>query len=156
MTARITKIAFDALVLIAFTYAAITATTFTPGGRWLPLVVSIIGGILAAINVGLDALGAFSPKRKLIEEDARQEVEFNTDVRSALYWFGWMVGFAILIFLFGFLAAAPVWLGLFLRINAKKRWLFTIISVVVLIGVLVLIKEFLPLEFPEGLLFTIG
>ena len=156
MTARITKIAFDALVLIAFTYAAFTATTFTPGGRWLPLVVSIAGALLAAANIALDAIRGFSSKRTLSEEDEKQEVEFNTDVRSALYWFGWMVGFAVLIFLFGFLAAAPVWLGLFLRINAKKRWVFTIISVIALVVVLVIIKEFLPLEFPEGLLFTIG
>lgn len=156
MVSKTVKLSFDALVVVIFTYAALEATTFTPGGRWLPLFVATAGAVLAVVNIVLDAIGAFrkrsadSPEAR--EEQAREQI-FEEDVRSALYWLVWLIAFAIMVIVVGIMIAAPIWLGVFLRTQAKVSWIFTGLSVVGIVAFLYIFSTYLPLVLPPGLLF---
>jgi putative tricarboxylic transport membrane protein len=154
VVSKTVKLSFDALVVAIFTYAAIEATTFTPGGRWLPLFVASAGAILAVVNIVLDAVGAFRKRNgdsAEAQEEQQREQEFEEDVKSALYWLVWLVGFAVMVIVFGMMIAAPVWLGVFLRTQAKVGWMFTGVSVVGIVAFLYVFSTYLPLVLPPGL-----
>ena len=154
MVSKTVKLSFDAFIVVLFAYAAIEATTFTPGGRWLPLFVASAGAILAAVNIVLDALGAFrkrtgdSPEA---QEEREREQEFEEDVKSALYWLVWLIAFAVMVIVFGMMIAAPIWLGVFLRTQAKVGWIFTGVSLVGIVAFLYVFSTYLPLVLPPGL-----
>ncbi|WP_213453233.1 tripartite tricarboxylate transporter TctB family protein [Rhizomonospora bruguierae] len=154
MVTKAVKLTFDALIVAVFAYAAIEATSFTPGGRWLPLFVAIAGVILAVVNIVLDGIGAVRGARAngaAAQADRERNQEFETDVRSALYWLAWLVGYVVLVIVFGALIASPVWLGLFLRTQAKVGWLATLASVVGTVAVLYLFSRYLPFVLPPGI-----
>jgi putative tricarboxylic transport membrane protein len=154
VVSKTVKLTFDAIIIAVFAYAAIEATTFTPGGRWLPLFVASAGAILAVVNIALDAIGAFGTRNAHspeAQEEQEREQMFEEDVKSALYWLVWLIAFAVMVIVFGMMIAAPIWLGVFLRTQAKTGWIFTGISVVGIVAFLYVFSTYLPLVLPPGL-----
>jgi inner membrane protein involved in colicin E2 resistance len=71
--------------------------------------------------------------------------------RRTLLGFGWIIGFFLLILLFGFLIAVPLMVFLFLKVQAKERWgislLLTGLALVFFYGLFIWL---LSIPFPVG------
>ena len=151
MIHRTVSLAFTGLILAIFTYTGLTSLTFTPGGKWMPLVVSLIGGVLTFVTFIVEIIGLLRVRREaaaLTEE----EHAFNYDVKWSLYYFIWLAGLGVIIWLLGFFIGAALWLGSFLRINGKKSWIFIAVSMVSMTGFFLIVRHYLPMDFPPGLI----
>lgn len=159
------NLGLSSLVFVIFAAAAVQSIGFTPGGRWLPLIASIAGAVFALASIMTELVSGARAKaragtgsqdeaaRTPTEESARRDVVLNEDVRSALYWLAWFIGFAVLLVLLGAFVAAPLWLGLFLKINSDKSWLVSLLCMGAIAVFLYGFSTYLPIQIPQGALF---
>jgi hypothetical protein len=144
-------------VLVSFTYKL--------KERFIPLSVGIAGLILAALLLlgrrfpKLISKFDFSMVDNFLQKDpktARTKAlndEQHTN-RKLMEIYAWTIGFLILIYLFGFLIAIPVFMLAFLRINGHIPWSKTIaVSAVTWALIYALFEMMLKAELFRGLLF---
>jgi hypothetical protein len=66
----------------------------------------------------------------------------------------WMLGFLVLILVFGFPLAVPIFVFCYLKIAGREPWTLTIVlTAISWLSMEVLFDRFLHLPFPEGLMF---
>lgn len=140
-----------ALAIMALTGWGIWSTFAWPlKAKLFPLVISIPLFVLAAA----EALWAIYGSKALA---APEEAQIPRDVarRRTLAASAWAVGFFLLIMLAGFLIAVPVMVFLYLRLQSKEGWLFTIVFTAAVWAVFYgLFDLLLHLPFPAGWLFS--
>lgn len=144
---------------------------YGPTARLVPLAVGIPGivfgilqliGSLPGVSKRLEKLSAakdlFGTKKIKPREEEAQESEEEVEKVSTPAWiiFLWIVGFTVLISLFGYLVAVPVLVFSFLKFRSGASWLYSILSavgieIVMYVGFVLLLKVFLY----EGLVFSL-
>jgi len=158
------KLIFSLVMLIIFVGMLIMSMGYSQKARFVPLVVSIPGVIVSAVQVFIELRSFF---KKRLKDEAVQEIAATVDTkkrklpdaqvaRSEKIIIGWILFLLGLIFIFGFWVAIPVFLLLFFRIYGKESWTFTIVSTACSWGVIFLIFQVL-LKVPiYGGLLEIG
>lgn len=144
---------FFSLFLIAIAgYAIYAAAHWSFKTGFFPLAVAIPLMLLALLQLALELFG----KPEAIA-DRLIEAEFSNDVspaearRRALVTFSWIALFVLFVYVVGFPLSVPLFLFLYLRLQSKVSWSFSI----VLTGLAwsafyVLFERLLKLPFAPG------
>jgi hypothetical protein len=90
-------------------------------------------------------------KQDSVDFQLSEDIDRALATRRTLLGFGWIIGFFLLILLFGFLIAVPLMVFLFLKVQAKERWgislLLTGLALVFFYGLFIWL---LNIPFPYG------
>jgi len=142
------------LIMAVAGYAAFGALAWPLKTALFPLVISGPLFVLAAIEVALVVIeGArFSQTRDFQRPPA--EVPSSVAAPRALRATGWILGFFAAILLFGFPIAVPLFVLLYLKVEARTGWIFTVVfTALVWAAFYGLFGYALHLPFASGLLF---
>ena len=135
-----------ALGILALAAAAVfTATDWPLKARLFPLVIGIP---LVALALAETLFAVFAK-----EPSAEPSLPEGATRRTLVAW-GWMLGFFAAIVLVGFQLAVPAFVFLYLVVQGRERWLFSIIFAVAVWAFFYgLFDALLHLPFPPGLIF---
>ena len=140
-------------IMAVSAYAAISAWFWPLKTALFPLVISIPLFVLAAIEVAALWLSRTRAAAPQVQAPAGEVASGEAALRSLIA-AGWIVGFFAAILLFGFLVAVPVFLFLYLKLQARESWLFSIVLTAIIAGAFYLVFDYsLHLPFGSGLLW---
>jgi hypothetical protein len=120
------NICFSLFLMAVAGYAIYSASNWSFKTGFFPLAVAIPLMILALLQLALELFG----KAEAVVE--RFEAEFSNDVppaearRRAIVTFLWIALFVSFVYLVGFPLAVPLFLFLYLRLQSKIGWSFSI------------------------------
>ncbi len=155
------ELGFGIFVLVLFSVAAYTSIGFHRLAMYFPLAVSLLGVILSGVFVGKLLV---SRRRHVIGESADTDagmvptdnVDISDDavseIRKALPYLAWFIGYILLIALAGVVVASAVFLAAFLYREARMRWWGVLISVVSTLVILFTFSGVMRLYWPQNLL----
>lgn len=177
------RLVLDVAAVILFAFGAQMARDFPAAGRWFPLVVGIVGAVLAAALLLRDliVLKVSGPATLLgtggMEGGMIRGIGADADVsegenaatganRSVLFrwerysttgwfWFAMLGLFVGLIAPFGFWVATALWLVIWWRLIGRESWRYAIVGVVIVTGALYVLSSAARLRIPTGL-FDLG
>lgn len=121
-----------------------------------PMIVSIF----IFFGAMAEFLLTFFESKDIVTKQGAVDFQLSEDIdqalanRRTLLGFAWIVGFFLLVLLFGFLIAVPLMVFLFLKVQAKERWgislLLTGLALFFFLGLFVWL---LKTPFSEGWIF---
>jgi len=121
---------FTLSVLVFSTYAVLSAREWPLATRLFPWVVGIPVMILSAIQLAIETYHSFSTAARPKEDTGDLQVDWNMGSRmvaaKAGNFFAWLLGFFLCIWLLGFFIAVPLYTFLYLKLQARERWLTSI------------------------------
>ena len=149
--------------------------TFNPKARLIPLLVAgvclfmsvcvLIGGFLKR-----ERTGALSGEDELLrgimkkvevstdeEEGAKKKEKLSPEEKRSRFFgaVGWILGFVLMIYVFGFLISIPIFTVLFMRVK-RESWVLSLsCSAGLLLGVYVAFVKLSQSTLHEGLLFRL-
>lgn len=146
MTQRKWSLAVSACLLLLLLAIAWQAKDFQPLAAYFPVVVALLGAILAGINL----FGDWSARRTASKPE--DDAEFAQSVQAGAISFSGVILYVAGIILIGFFPASVVflYLVLFLRTDFGFLW-STLLAVGSLVG-LYYFGTMMLIEFPIGLL----
>lgn len=137
--ARKASLILAVMILLAAGYAVFAAKGWQWKAALFPLAIGIPLFCLAAVEVVWSVL--------------KKEAGGESAPLTALPWI-WLVIFLALVVLFGFPIAVAAFVLLYLKVQAKESWLFSIILTAIVWGAFYgLFDAMLHLPFPPGWLF---
>ena len=89
-----------------------------------PTIVSvfIFFGAMAEFLLNFFESKDIVTKQGAVDFQLSEDIDQALATRRTLLGFAWIIGFFLLILLFGFLIAVPLMVFLFLKVQAKERW----------------------------------
>ena len=132
--------------VIVFAVALILAQSFSDAARLLPNIASSLGVVLSIAAVAADV-------RQLRREgplDGAELSAWNNQLRIAGLSTLWLVLFIALTYGVGLVACVAIYIPLFLWKVANARWRTIVLYTMAVIGVLLLMREFLGVVLPFG------
>ncbi len=157
------ELGFGAFIFVLFGLAAYTSFGFHRLAMYFPFAVSVIGLILSGVYV----LKLVVTRRRVDAESSSSEsgagpvgpestAEFSGDavseIRKALPYLAWFIGYILLISLVGVVVASALFLAAFLLREARMRWWGVLISVVSTLVILFAFSSVMRLYWPRNLL----
>lgn len=143
-------IGLSAVVMLASGYAVFAATAWPWKAALFPLAIGIPLFCLATTELLWAWLGAE-------EKRDAMELALSTDTvagRRVVLVAGWMLAFFGAIVLLGFMIAVPLFLFLYLKLQAREGWPMSIgLTLIVFAAFYGLFDALLHLPFPAGVLF---
>ncbi|MFB5662272.1 tripartite tricarboxylate transporter TctB family protein [Alteribacillus sp. HJP-4] len=145
MDKKFASILFSAFLMIVFIYTAWTANEFTRLAKYFPFYISIIGALFCFLYT----LIQIKNWRKAKKQEGDREV---LRWRRPLIYTCWLLGYVLLIYIAGLMAATAVFLGAFLYYESKiKLWKTAATTAFVLVAVNVF-SMYMNLYWPDNLL----
>lgn len=136
------------LVLLTFFGGSIAlATQFSESGRLFPVVVGIVGVLLALVSIAKDLMN-FRGGR--LDADGRHL--WIDRIRVVAVSLVWMLAYIWLVFILGMLVGTAVFAVTFLLMVARMKIIPTILYTAGICGVIVLLSEYAQLVPPSGYL----
>ena len=143
-------IGLSVVVMLASGYAVFAATAWPWKAALFPLAIGIPLFCLATTELLWACFGAE-------EQRDSMELALSTDAvagRRVVVVAGWMLAFFGAIVLVGFMIAVPLFLFLYLKLQAREGWPMSIgLTLVVFAAFYGLFDALLHLPFPAGVLF---
>jgi len=144
------SLALSAAIMACSGFAVYAASGWPWKAALFPIAIGIPVFCLAAAEVVWSLVGSAGPERAM-------DFEMSTDVpapvaarRTALT-VGWMVGFFAAIALIGFPYAVPLFVFLYLRLQGREGWMFSVLFSAAVWGFFYLVFDrLLHLPFPAG------
>jgi hypothetical protein len=169
---------FDIFICALIAGFVILSFQFSPNSRAIPLLV----GILTMVGALIQLLANFMPNIgnqiakygggtliKEFKEESRKEIPRgecklpspSTETLDKkvirikeLEMYGWLLGFLLIIYLFGYIISIPVFTLLFLILHSKAKWFTTLIlTVTVTASIYSLFVVFLEVPLWRGIVF---
>ena len=118
-----------------------------------PTIVSlfIFFGAMAEFLLNFFESKDIVTKQEAVDFRLSEDIDQALATRRTLLGFGWIIGFFLLILLFGFLIAVPLMVFLFLKVQAREKWgislLLTGLALVFFYGLFIWL---LSIPFPAG------
>jgi hypothetical protein len=131
----------------------ITAVEWPFKTAFFPMLVSVFLFFGATADLLLNLFGSKEVAKKggAVDFQLSEDIDPALANRRTLLCFAWIMGFFLLIILFGFTLAVPVLVFLFLKFQARERWGITLVltgsSLVFFFGLFVWL---LNIPFAEG------
>ena len=149
---------FSFCALIFFCVFVYLAQEWRLQARLYPWVIGAPMVILAFVQVILDLKGV-KPKHTddatPVDFQFTKEIDPATAKKRAIIMFTWLIGFFVLIVLFGFPIAIPLMMFAYLKFQGGESWvLSTTLTIVAWICFYGLFVKLLTLPFPEGMVIT--
>ena len=120
---------FFSLFLLALAgYVIYTASHWSFKTGLFPLAIAVPLMFLAVLHFALDLFGKpEAPAERVIDAEFSNEVSPAEARRRALVTFSWIALFVALVYLVGFPLAVPLFLFLYLRLQSKVSWSYSMI-----------------------------
>ncbi len=117
--------------------------------KFLPILVGSIVFVLAAIALARDISAARSPEKTATAD----KISAKEGAIKYLYVAAWIIGFAIAIYLVGFMIAIPFFVGAYMKRHGSG-WLTTVITAIIFTGIIHAVFNFaLKADLYTGILF---
>ena len=144
MNKAIAQLSFTSLLLLFFIYTAVAATSFKELARYFPLYLSVIGAVLLFIEVIRQLL--------TIKKNMKKDEKLHPNIKGAILYTLYLTGYILLVYLLGMIIATVIFLFIFLYFTAKMRLISSIITVIVVVGILMLFADVMNLYWPKSVL----
>jgi Tripartite tricarboxylate transporter TctB family len=147
------SLALSVLIMIVSGYGVVAATAWPLKAALFPLVIGIPLFCLAAAEALWTLFGS-APQEGGEAKDFQLSIGKET-LRRTFAASGWILGFFAAIVLLGFPIAVPLFVLLYLKLQAREGWVLSIVMTVAIWGVFYgLFDLMLHLPFPAGWLLT--
>lgn len=152
------RMLFTLFAVAVFTYVAFAARNWPPGSRLFPWAVAIPMALLSLVQLGVELYrsGTHADRdEKPYTGDLQVDWNVDTSVvrRNAANFFAWLLGLVLAVWLIGFFFSVPLFTFLYLKVQAREKWLLSLAlsasTLVFLVGVFELI---LHVPWPQPLL----
>src|SRR5690625_2221849 len=143
MDKAVAQLSFTSLLLLFFIYTAVAATSFKELARYFPLYLSVIGAVLLFIEVIRQLL--------TIKKNMKKDEQLHPNIKAVILYTLYLTGYILLVYLIGMIIATVIFLFVFLYFTAKMRLISSIITVIVVVGVLMLFADVMNLYWPKSI-----
>ncbi|MCC5979352.1 MAG: tripartite tricarboxylate transporter TctB family protein [Salinarimonas sp.] len=153
--ARRLRTAFVVALLILFIAVAWAAQDFRLGARLFPVYIGMAGAALCVIELLRQLITR--GRQKLSDEPNTADLSVEADEQTAagylraLSFFGWMLGYYALTFVFGFTLATVIFVPSLLILRFRAPFLASAAIAGGLVLLIVALQYFLMLRVPRGL-----
>lgn len=137
------------LFFVLFGVAFVLAQQFSEAARLMPNVITIAGAALSLAAVIMEWRTMRRGKRR--SADSRNAWSRTLTVTMASS--AWLLGFVILVYLFGLIVACIIYVPLFLWFIAKAKWWVIPIYTVALVAVLLVAEIYAGMSLPDGYIY---
>lgn len=138
------SIVFSLLVIALFCWAALEAQQFRELARFFPFYISIMGAIIVFAELLLQI------RRQNRSIKLKRPIHENLPM--ALKYLLVIIGFLVLIYIFGIFVGTAIYLFGFLYFETKFGLVKSIISVVIVVAVIMFFGNVMNLYWPKSLL----
>ena len=141
---KLEQIIFTALIALVFAAALWLSQDFPSSGRRFPRLICIAALIIS----GIQLLRLLFFKQGLLQKGSGVVSQF---LKVYPYIF-WILGYYLLIFVFGFIIASALFIVAFLISYGKMRWYMAVLATVVVVALVFFLGDILSLRWPNGLI----
>jgi hypothetical protein len=158
---------FSTFLLFIFTYMLWESLSFSAQARHFPILIAVTGIVLVFLNIlfilikkrkterlsNIETIDSLEKESNLsgdLDQENVVEIESLFEIKKAVYYGSWIIGYILLVYLISFIPATILFLLLFLKNVTKFTWIKTIIGIIGTIIVLLLLDNVLDLAFPKG------
>lgn len=148
------RMLFTLAILVFSTYAVLSARDWPLATKLFPWIVGIPVMLLSAIQLALEIYHSQSMAVRPKEDTGDLQVDLGMGSKivraKAANFFAWLLGFFLCIWLLGFFIAVPLYTLLYLKLQARERWLISIgLTLATFIFFAVLFDQILHLPWPR-------
>ncbi len=149
---------FTLPILLLFLGGVVTARQWEFQARLFPWVIGIPALALCVSQLAMDLFWAQRSDdpddvRGLMDLPVDRSVPVSVVVLRAINTFGWIVGFFVVIWLIGFIISVPLFVLLYLTIQAREKlWISLVYTGVILIFLIGLFHQILHVPWPPGVI----
>ena len=145
---------FTLAILVFSTYAVLSARDWPLATKLFPWIVGIPVMLLSAIQLALEIYHSRSMAVRPKEDTGDLQVDLGIGAKrvaaKAGNFFAWLLGFFLCIWLFGFFIAVPLYTFLYLKLQARERWVTSAgLTLATFIFFAVLFDQILHLPWPR-------
>jgi hypothetical protein len=147
---------FTLLILLIFFGGVFTARQWQFQARLFPWTIGIPALLLCIAQLAMDLFRnteSDNPDdvRGLMDLPVDRGVPVSVVVRRAVNTFGWVIGFFLIIWLIGFIISVPLFVLLYLLVQAREKlWVSLIYTGAMLIFLIVIFHQVLHIPWPPG------
>ena len=147
---------FTLFLLLVFAGGAYAAREWPYQARLFPWAVGVPVLLLCVAQLGLDLFraekeAASGDTNALLDLPVDRGIPVSVVKRRAMSTFGWISGFALLLWTIGFIIAIPLFVFSYLMIQAREKWSLALVYTgALLIFVLGLFHYVLHMSWPAG------
>lgn len=173
MSATAVRVGTSLFFLLLFGSGAYAMAQERPLAGGFPLAICLVGTLLAAVSLGVEAVNTVQRRRGTLAPDGSADADTPDDpsgsesgvgtagsteeelrfLRRATFYFGWTIGFLGAVWLLGGLLGAWVFLTAFFILETKARPGFWIVGPIGAVATLWFLERALrTVEWPEGFL----
>ena len=153
------RLVFSVLAVVLFLSTGLIARDFHEAARAMPLYVSNAALALALISLTLDLI-RWRKTGSALEEGGGSDLSSTGGEGQAmgqylaprLRYIGWILAFVGLMALVGTLISVPVFVVVFLKVEARASWVLAIGGAVATVLLLLLLQWLGGLYFPQSLI----
>ncbi len=120
-----THIAFTIFLALVLAWAVLSAKDWPLGARLFPWVVGIPSFFMALFQLARE-LRQWTARRKPAE--VKGPITSSAEWRRTVTIGGWIAGFFAGIWLIGFVIALPLFVFLYMKLQSREKWLFSLLS----------------------------
>ena len=111
---------------------------------------------MLALTIAILTMDVRAGRRQNGEGEKEDAAEFRTTNRRMVKYFGWLIGFAALIWAIGVIYAIPIYIFAYMKIEGKYRWLKSgIYAIVTTVSISVLFEYAFRVAWPKGILLRL-
>ncbi|QPZ38420.1 tripartite tricarboxylate transporter permease [Paramicrobacterium chengjingii] len=137
------------IFFIIFAGAFVLAQQFAEAARLMPNVITVIGATLSLVAMIIELRKLKSDAPRTDETRAAWKKVLTVTFASTM----WLLGFVVLIYVFGMAVACLVYVPLFLWFVAKAKWWVIPIYTVALLALLLVAQQFAGISLPDGYVY---
>jgi hypothetical protein len=142
-------------IMVASAYAVIAAWSWPEKTKLFPLVIGIPLFCLAAAELAWTLIGSGAQRGAINDLQIAHGLPKEESRKRAAIAACWIVGFFAAVVLLGFPYAVPVFVFLYLRLEARESWLLSAVFSALVAGAFYgLFDRILHLPFPAGWLIA--
>lgn len=145
MNKALANILFTGFIFLLFTFAWVEAMTFSRLAQFFPLYISIAGSILSLVYL----IKTIIDYRKETSSEERKE---HVLILMPFRYIGWVIGYLIMMYIFGFLISTSVFLLVFLIFESKMKVIESMISVAIVLVVVSYLSAAINIAWPSSLI----
>lgn len=156
----IIRIVLNLAVIAIFTYGAFTALDWQMTARVLPLAACVAGAVTATASllydlyrwrrVGSTFVVADRTGSEVDETPEQARRRERDEVIKGLRYVTWIAAMMVLMYLMGPLVAGALFLLVFLKLEGKESWSYTVLAIVGLGLAIAAFEVLLDLRLPDG------
>ena len=149
---------FTLLILLIFFGGVFTARQWQYQARLFPWVIGIPALLLCIAQLAMDLFRTTESDNSddvsgLMDLPVDRGIPVSVVVRRAVNSFGWVIGFMLVIWIIGFIISVPLFVLLYLLIQAREKlWVSLVYTGAMLIFLLGVFHQVLHIPWPPGVI----